>query len=104
MPLKKFSVNQSEMQRLFNNHYLRAYERGDLTKIVSRSGKPDPENNQPIDVKSEIWLLYNNRGDYIAKVHAYVKPDGTLSASGKPDPKELIVGPNRYVLSKVSKI
>ena len=101
MPLKKISVNQSEMQRLFNNHYLRAYERGDLTKVVVKSGKPDPANRQLIDTKSEIWNLFNNRGNYIAKVHAYVKADGTLAASGKPDPKELLIGQNRYVLSRM---
>ena len=99
MPLKKHSVSQPELRKLFNTHYLKAYERGDLTKVVRKSGKPSADSNQAIDTKSVIWELYNNRGDYIGKVHAYVKADNTLSASGKPDPKELIIGPNRYVLS-----
>ena len=101
MPLAKVSVSQSELQKLFNRHYLPAYERGDLTRIIVRSGPPDPTANQPRGTKSEIWALHTNDGRYIGKVHVYVKPDGTLSASGKPDPKELIIGQKRYVAVKM---
>lgn len=101
MPLVKVSVSQTELQELFNRHYLPAFERGDLTKVLVRSGTPDRTANQPIGTKSEMWSLHTNDGRYIGKVHAYVKPDGTLSASGKPDPKELVIGRNRYVLSKI---
>jgi len=103
MPLEKIHKTKEELQDLFNRYYLHQYERGDLTKVVTWRGRPDPANNQLPDTKSEIWELYNNRGDYIARVHAYVRADGTLSASGKPDPKELIIGQKRYVIRGIPK-
>ena len=103
MPLKKTPVPQSELRRLFNTYYLESFQRGDLTKVIESSRRPSAHSNQAIDVKSEIWRLYNRNGDYIAAVHTYVKPDGTLAASGKPDPKEVIIGQNRYVLLEIPK-
>ncbi len=96
MPLQKVRVPQTRLRELFNRHYLEDYRRANLTKIITYSGTPDPSTNQPPGTTSEIWELHARNGRYIARVHAYVKPDGTLSASGVPDPKEVIIGNTRY--------
>lgn len=38
-------------------------------------------------------------GNEIARVHQYLRPDGTLGASGKPDPKPLMVNGVVYIYS-----
>ena len=100
MPLNKVRTTQAQLQALFNAHYLAAFERGDITKTVKRSGTPSPDANQPPGTQSVIWILHNKSGQYIGVVHAYVLPNGQLSASGKPDPKELVIGGRRYVITK----
>ena len=100
MPLVKVPITSVQLCEIFNKHYLPMFQRGDLNITVIRSGTPDTTANQPAGTKSEIWELHTRQGKYIGKVHAYVKRDGTLSASGLPDPKELIHGNKRYVLSK----
>jgi hypothetical protein len=32
---------------------------------------------------------YSQDGEVLALVHQYLRPDGTIGASGKPDPKRL---------------
>jgi hypothetical protein len=32
---------------------------------------------------------YDGQGDEIARVHQYLRPDGTLGAAGRPDPKRI---------------
>jgi hypothetical protein len=98
MPRKIVSVPEAEIQARFNRRYLAAFRRGDLTHHIQRSGLADPTANQPPGTRSEMWWLYERDGTKIALVHVYVKPDGTLGASGKPDPKVLILGDTRYVL------
>jgi hypothetical protein len=36
-------------------------------------------------------VVYERDGDPIAIVHQYVRPDGQLGGSGRPDPKRVIV-------------
>jgi hypothetical protein len=42
--------------------------------------------------KSQIVAYINSNGQQVALVHQYLKPDGTLGGSCKPDPKELLLG------------
>jgi hypothetical protein len=42
-------------------------------------------------------------GNEVARVHQYLRPDGTIGASGKPDPKRLLDGGILYYLEKSKK-
>lgn len=47
--------------------------------------------NQPPGTRSQM-ISYRDASDKeIARVHQYLKPDGTLGASGRPDPKRLLI-------------
>lgn len=39
----------------------------------------------------------DTNGQEVARVHQYLQPDGTLGASGKPDPKRLLQGGVLYI-------
>ena len=69
---------------------------------VLRSGDPDPLYNLPKGAKSEIVGYFNQFGKKIAEIHRYILPDGTLAASGKPDPKAVFhLGVLHYLVGYV---
>lgn len=48
-------------------------------------------STQPICNLSQIVAYFDDQGQEVARVHQYKLPDGTLGASGRPDPKRLLV-------------
>lgn len=56
-----------------------------------------PKANEPFCTQSQI-ISYVAGGLEIARAHRYIRPDGTLGASGKPDPKALFDGKTLFVL------
>jgi hypothetical protein len=40
---------------------------------------------------------YDSRWRLVAKAHQYLRPDGTLGASCKPDPKKLVVNGEEWI-------
>ncbi len=56
--------------------------------------------NEPHCTRSQM-LSYRDADDYeVARVHQYLRPDGTIGASGKPDPKRLFKDGELYRLEK----
>lgn len=54
--------------------------------------KPAPASlGEPVGTVSEMVAYLQADGRRIALVHQYRRPDGTLAASGRPDPKWLLV-------------
>lgn len=45
----------------------------------------------------------DNDGNEVARVHQYLRTDGTIGASGKPDPKRLLEGRTLYRLEKAKR-
>jgi hypothetical protein len=41
-------------------------------------------------------MYYNETGEHVMSTHRFLRPDGTLGGSGKPDPKELLVDDTMY--------
>lgn len=56
-----------------------------------------PRASEPHCTRSEI-VSYVTEGVEIARAHRYLRPDGTLGASGKPDPKAFFDGRTLFVL------
>jgi hypothetical protein len=44
----------------------------------------------PFCTRSQLISYLDDAGQEVARVHQYLQPDGTLGASGRPDPKRLL--------------
>jgi len=90
-PTKKF-VSEEEIRKIFNdNNCLYRIASGDFAKETIydehvKRNKP----RIPKCSRSQIITYRDSEGQDVAKVHRYLKRDGTLGGSGKPDPKWLL--------------
>lgn len=86
-------VSRQRIRALFNEgkYWTRARNREFTLEYIYNKLAP-ARAGQPRGTKSQIVAYINSNGDQIALVHQYLKPDGTLGGSGKPDPKELLEG------------
>jgi hypothetical protein len=90
-------VSKQRIRALFNEGKYWTRARGREFTLEYLYNKRAPARaGQPRGTKSQIIAYINSNGDQIALVHQYLKPDGTLGGSGKPDPKELLEGQVLY--------
>jgi hypothetical protein len=59
-----------------------------------------PAANQPPGTRSQMISYRDSNDKEIARVHQYLKTDGMLGASGKPDPKRLLINDTLFRLVK----
>ena len=81
-----------DLRHLFNTEVLPKIQRKELLEFVIASWPPSPRANQPPGTQSqrvEYWGTEEGRLVKIATVHRYLRQDGTLGASGLPDPKRV---------------
>lgn len=90
------------MRRLFNeNRFLERLEAGELRAEVKRSRHaPIVAENIPVGCLSQEVRYYDQDNNEVARVHQYLKLDGTLGASTLPDPKRLFLNGVLYRLEK----
>jgi hypothetical protein len=43
---------------------------------------------------------YDSHGQWLVEVHQYLRPDNTIGASGKAEPKRLRLGRDIYIAKK----
>lgn len=81
------------LRRLFNEGGIWERARaGELTQIVQKERHPSPPRAaEPPCTRSQIITYHDRDGRRVALVHQYIRPDGSIGASGMPDPKELVV-------------
>jgi len=94
-------VSKAELQQIFNEGgYVERLQRNELLASVERERPAPPGAGQPPGTRScTVWYfdLHFNR---VALVHEYRLPDGSIGASGRPDPKRIILeGEILYVTS-----
>jgi hypothetical protein len=58
---------------------------------------PDPRQG-PFCTHWQFIRYVNDSDELIVEIHQYLRPDGTLGASGKPDPKRLRIGNILYAV------
>ncbi|MCX2728169.1 hypothetical protein OO015_11775 [Thermomicrobium sp. 4228-Ro] len=82
-------VEPRELRRLFRESGLQErYERGELTELVKRSRHvADPTHLFSCSHAEVVRLFDGDRK--VAVIHRYRRSDGSLAASGLPDPKFL---------------
>lgn len=79
------------MRKLFaDGLYPDKLRNGELTAKLKREGHPSPPKAfLPACTRSQVVVYLDQSSRMVAIVHQYLKPDGTLGASGNPDPKAL---------------
>lgn len=106
--MHKKRVDETELRRRFNDG---TYEqrvasgvlRADITgkSHVRQDGLPD--NCSYCTNSLEHTYIDVQTNQVVAITHRYVRPDGTIGASGKPDPKLLVEGDIEYHLIQTKK-
>lgn len=86
---------------MFNDgRYVERAAEGEFTIHVAPGGDHHPTSPKapvPFCTRSQEIVLRDRNGREIATWHQYLQPDGTLGASGKPDPKRLLKDGVLYV-------
>jgi hypothetical protein len=86
-----FKVPAWKIQRIFNdNRYFELVKSGQWTAEISESDivlRSRPRI--PAGSLSQSVIYRDELGRRVARVHQFLKPNGKLGASGKPDPKFL---------------
>lgn len=91
----------SEMRRQFNEIIVPQLKQGQLVSRVHWERHPSrPKAQEPHCTRSQIVAYYDAKGMEVARAHQYLRPDGTLGASGKPDPNRMVVNGVIYRLTK----
>jgi hypothetical protein len=72
---------------------------GQLVPKVIRDGCPTNLSavGEPAGTRSQFIRYSNNAGQWVVEVHQYLRPDGTIGASGRPDPKRLRIRNTVYI-------
>jgi len=86
---------------MFNDgQYYERLQAGELLGLVADDRHPSaPKAREPTCTRSQIVHYYDvRRRTKVAIVHQYVRPDGSLGASGRPDPKRIIDDGTIYTL------
>ncbi|MEX2431140.1 MAG: hypothetical protein WD645_04395 [Dehalococcoidia bacterium] len=83
--------NKSELVRLTGT--------GELSALVRRDAiVRHPERiGEVAGTRSQLVRYIDADGELLVEVHQYLRPDGSLGASGLPDPKRMRVGDEIWV-------
>ncbi len=74
---------------------------GELTAVIERERCPAPLlDGEPPGTRSQQVSYYDAHGNEVARVHQYMRPDGTIGLSGRPDPKRLLENGSLYRIEK----
>jgi hypothetical protein len=85
-------VTNDIIRQIFNESQLASRaSNGELILHLKRNSHPEKINNEPYCTNSQIVYYYSQSNVPLAVVHQYLRPDGTLGGSGKPDPKRIFL-------------
>jgi hypothetical protein len=89
-----------DLQRRFNEgKYWERLRKGEYTAVLLEDRHPSLiAANEPFCTRSQMVSYIDRNNNEIARVHQYLRPDGSIGASGKPDPKRLLEGNMLYRL------
>ncbi len=98
-------VEQDEMRKIFNEgRYWEKTQSGEFSAVVSQDRHPSlTAANEPFCTRSQM-ISYRDASDFeMARVHQDLRTDGTIGASGRPDPKRVYANGTLYRLKKKPK-
>src|SRR3990167_4629064 len=93
-------VSECDMRKMFNEgRYWEKIQRGELKMSVRRSTHPTrTKANEPFCTYTQEISYLDQDGREVARVHQYLRPDGSIGAKGRPDPKRLFINSIMYRL------
>jgi hypothetical protein len=92
-------ILEPEMRKLFNEGtYVERLACGELLGTVLEQNPAPLRANEPPGTLSQMVSYRDKDDNEVARVHQYLRPDGTIGASGKPDPKRLLHNGTLYRL------
>ncbi len=98
MPPVKY-IRAAELRAIFNDgRYAELVGHGELTEKLIREGKPSTAANEPPGTRSQVVAYLDRSGKQVCIVHRYLRPDGSLGGSGRPDPKKILKDGVIYVI------
>src|SRR6266849_5500071 len=97
---KFIRVSAEELRQLFNDGgFWEKAKIGEFAEKLYREGHPSPKaSGEPPCTRSQIIAYLDKSGHQVAIVHQYLRKDGKLGGSGRPDPKKLFLGGVLYLL------
>jgi len=85
-------VSQRELSDMFNVLIVPDLLAGHLRVVTVVDKHPTTNRaNEPFCTRSQFIEILSSSGERIAGAHQYLRTDGTLGASGRPDPKIVVV-------------
>jgi hypothetical protein len=86
-------VTKDEILRAFNKGEFWEQAKSRVLKVrLFKERHADPvRTGQPYCTRTQMLVYSTQDGDPIALVHQYLRPNGTVGASGKPSPKKLVI-------------
>jgi hypothetical protein len=89
---KGHPTTSTQLRKLFNDgQIVQKAKTGTLSVRVTKDAHPSPPRaDEPLCTRSQILAYHDHDGNKIAEAHQYLRPDGTIGASGQPDPKEIL--------------
>lgn len=94
-------VSETELRQIFNEQ-ARCVERaeaGELTMEILADNHPSkPKAREPFCTRSQLVVYKDRQKRVMARAHRYMRQDGTIGASGKPDPKQVLYNLTLYRL------
>jgi len=98
-------VTSAELCKLFNEGgYWESAKAGTLTQHILERRWSKMLTQETVPIESQIVSYRDQANNEIARVHQFIRPDGSIAASGRPDPKRLLEGGILYRLEKKKKI
>jgi hypothetical protein len=94
-------ISAPELRLIFNeSRFEEKLKTGELSQKILKEGHPSPpQAHEPTCTRSQIIAYCDTNDNRIALVHQYLRPDGTIGASGRPDPKTILIdGELRFVV------
>jgi len=85
-------ISKESICRMFNeSQYPSMITEGQLMPKLLRNAhlKKPEEKREPYCTHSQMIRYSDQAGHWVVVVHQYVRPNGTIGGSGRPDPKRL---------------
>ena len=97
-------VTSDELCKRFNERgdWERA-KAGTLITVVIDSHPAPPEAHQPPGTRSEMLSFRTKENVEMSRAHRYLRPDGSIGGSGRPDPKKFFDPEKRVILRQKTK-
>lgn len=97
-------LSPKDMRKLFNSEgYWEQTKSGALHTVLQEDNHVSPgraAEHKPYCTRSQMVSYLDENDQEVARVHQFKMRDGTLSGSGRPDPKRLQIGGTIYKLEK----